>query len=310
MMSRRVWMQTQKKSIKAGSRVTNVGIYIVLTLLCFVFVFPLWQAFVCSVSSPSAVASQNGVLLLPQGFQFDAYRMVFKNKHFWSGLRNSVFYVLMGTMLQYLVTVLAAYALSIRGLRFKKAIAVYFIITMFFSGGMIPLYLLVHKLKLANSVWALILPTAVNIWGIIIMKTQFSSIPQELRDAAEIDGAGDTRILFKIYLPVSRAVSAVLILFTAVNYWNMWFEPLLYMTERASYPLQSILREILIENSPIMQAGSASSQAAIAHGADRAAVGRLVKYACIMISSVPVLVAYPFLQKYFTKGVMLGSLDD
>lgn len=300
--------QIKKNRIKNGSVLSDVVIYFFLALLALACIYPLYQVIVCSISDPALVAKSNSLLLWPKGIHIEAYRVVFGNKNIHSGFRNTLLYMVLGTSLQYIVTVLTAYPLSIRGLKFKKILMVYFTITMYFGGGLIPYFLLINQLGLMNSIWVLIIPKAVNVWNIIIMRTQFSTLPDSLREAAIIDGAGDVRLLFSVLLPLSGAVSAVLILFTAVSYWNMWFDPMVYLTKRAMYPLQSVLREILIDNATVSRAGSAGTNAKIIHAANKAAVNTLIKYANIIVCTVPVLVVYPFAQKYFVKGVMIGSL--
>lgn len=302
-------VQTKKENkIRNGSLVADIIIYTFMAVLSLVFLYPLYQVVVNSISDPGVVATKNGLLLLPKGVHFEAYRVVFANKNIWIGFKNTVLYMVLGTSFQYLITVLTAYPLSIKGLSFKKPILIYFTITMYFGGGIIPYFILINNLGLMNSMWVLIIPAGVNVYNMIIMRTQFVNLPEELKEAAYIDGAGDGTILFRILLPLSGAVTAVLLLFTAVGYWNMWFEPMIYLTKREMYPLQSILREILIDNAAIGQAGRAGVQTKLNKNIDQAAVNALIKYANIIVCTVPILVVYPFAQKYFVKGVMVGSL--
>lgn len=301
-------MKKQNNHIRTGSTLADVIIYTLLACLSVIFLYPLYQVIVCSISDPGVVAAKNSLMLLPEGIQFEAYQVVFNNKNIWTGFKNTLIYLTLGTGLQYLVTLITAYPLSIRDLAGKKFIMLYFSITMYFGGGIIPYFLLINQLGLMNSMWVLIIPQAVNVYNIIIMRTQFINLPYELREAATIDGAGDMSVLFRVLLPLSGAVSAVLILFTAVGYWNMWFDPMIYLTKRSMYPIQSILREILIDNASIASAGRGGAQVKITHNADKAAVNALIKYANIVVCTVPVLCVYPFAQKYFVKGVMVGSL--
>ena len=189
----------------------------------------------------------------------------------------------------------------------KKPIMIYFSITMYFSGGLIPTFLLINQLGLMNTCWAILLPGACSVWDIIIMRTQFVSVPDGLKEAATIDGASDFTILFRVLLPLSGAVIAVLVLFSAVGYWNMWYEPMIYLTKRSQYPIQSVLREILIDSNAQMMAGAGKVQIKMDTSKNKA-VQTLVKYANIVVCTVPILVVYPFAQKYFVKGVMVGSL--
>lgn len=294
-----------KKS--AMERITDVIIYTILTILALLCLYPLYQVLVVSFSDPAIVMATNGFLFWPKGFHLDAYKIVFSNQNIWIGFQNTLFYILAGTSLQYALTALAAYPLSKNGLMLKRPLMIYMTITMYFSGGMIPFFLLINQLGLMNSRWAMIIPSAVNVWNIIVMRTQFNSIPDGLKDAATIDGANDITMLIRILLPLSGAVSAVLLLFSAVSYWNMWYEPMIFLTDRGKYPIQSVLREILIDNSSQMMAGKAGAQVKFDHTTN-AAAQTLVKYANIIVCTVPILVVYPFAQKFFVKGVMIGSL--
>ena len=300
-----------RNRVRDGSVAATVTIYVFLGLLSIVFIYPLYQVFVCSISSPATVMARNSLMLLPQGIQWGAYEVVFQNKNIWTGFRNTLLYLLLGTALQYLITLITAYPLSVKNLTGRKFIMVYMTITMYFGGGLIPVYLLMSQLKLINSMWVLIIPAGANVWNIIIMRTQFTNIPDELKEAAIIDGAGDATLLFRILFPLSGAVSAVLILFTSVHYWNMWFEPMIYLTKRSMYPIQSVLREILIDNNTTMASAGANRNAQaklLRESVDQAAVYHLIKYANIIVTTVPILCVYPFAQKYFVKGVMIGSL--
>lgn len=309
MAKKEIIVQTKKQNkIRNGSLVADVIIYAFMGVLAFLFLYPLYQVLVNSISDPGVVATKNGLLLWPQGVHFDAYRVVFANKNIWIGFKNTLVYMALGTVCQFIVTVITAYPLSIKNLTFKKPILIYFTISMYFGGGIIPYFILINNLGLMNSMWVLIIPQALNVYNMIIMRTQFVNLPEELKEAAYIDGAGDGTILFRILLPLSTAVSAVLILFTAVHYWNMWFDPMIYLTKREMYPIQSILREILIDNAAIGQAGRAGVQTKLNRNTDQAAVNALIKYATIMVTTVPILCVYPFAQKHFVKGVMVGSL--
>ncbi len=285
----------------------NYTFLILLSILCF---FPFYQVVVVSISDPAVVMKKNAMLIIPEGIQFDAYRMVFANTNIISGFKNTIFYIVVGTCLGLFTTITSAYILSKQNVMFKRPIMFYFAFTNYFSGGLIPTYLLVSKMHLVNTPWAILLPGMVAVWDIIIMRTQFVNIPNELKEAAMIDGASDVTILTRILLPLSGAVLAVFLLFFAVGYWNMWFEPMIYLTKRSQYPIQSVLREILIDNdSQMMAAGSGN--AAVQHKLDfktNSAAKILLKYANIVVCTAPILAIYPFVQKYFVKGVILGSL--
>lgn len=291
----------------SGDIVMDVVIYILLTLLALICLYPLYQVVVDSFSDPNIVMKKNGLLFKIEGFQVDAYKMVFSNKNIATGFKNSLFYIVVGTGLQFLTTVTAAYVLSKKDAMLKKPIMIFFAITMYFGGGLIPSFLLVNKMGLMDTCWAILLPGACNVWNIIIMRTQFVNIPDGLKEVATIDGASDVTILFRILIPLSGAVIAVLVLFSAVGYWNMWYEPMIYLTKRSQYPIQSVLREILIDSNAQMMAGAGKTQIKLSNTKDPA-IQTLVKYANIIVCTIPILVVYPFAQKYFVKGVMVGSL--
>lgn len=288
--------------------VGDIFIYGILIILSILFIFPLYQVLISSISDPRIVIQKRGILWFPTDVQIEAYKIVFANRNIKIGFYNTIIYMILGTAFQYLITILSAYTLSKENLKLKKGIVIYFIITMYFGGGLIPYYLLLNNIGLINNRLALIIPYGVNVWNIIIMKTHFQSIPKSLKEAAYIDGANDFWILFRVMVPLSGAVSAVLILYCAVSYWNMWFEPMIFINERSKYPLQSMLREILIDDQQVM-AGAGRTK--IRPGISQTHFFKTqVKYANIIISTVPILVLYPFLQKYFVKGVMLGSLKE
>lgn len=295
----------QKRS--SGDIALDTIIYICLIILAIICLYPLYQVAVVSISDPNIVMKKNGFLLIPQGVQFDAYKIVFANKNILTGFLNTIFYIVVGTALQFLTTVMTAYVLAKKNVMLKKIIMVYFTITMYFGGGMIPFFLLINRMNLMNTPWAILLPSACSVWNIIIMRTQFLNIPDGLKEVAMIDGASDFTILFRILVPLSGSVIAVLVLFSAVGYWNMWYEPMLFLTKRSQYPIQSVLREILIDGNAQMMAGAGKIQTRFTVHTNAAAM-TLVKYANIIVCTVPILIIYPFLQKYFVKGVMVGSL--
>ena len=301
----------KQNRIRNGSLVWDIIIYTLMIVLSFIFIFPLYEVAVCSISSPSAVASSNAMLFWPVEPHLDAYAVVFANRNIWNGFMNTILYMVIGTVLVLFITLISAYTMSIRDFVGKKALTIFFMIPMYFSGGLIPYFLLISSLGMMDTIWVLVIPGAFSAWDMIIMRTQFNNIPAELREAATIDGAKDFSILFRVFLPLSTAVIAVLALYSVVGYWNMWFEPMLYLTKRSRYPIQSILREILIDDASVATAGSknAMMQSRVMHDkADSQAVKMLIKYANIMVTTVPILCVYPFVQKYFVKGVMLGSL--
>jgi putative aldouronate transport system permease protein len=254
-----------------------------------------------SFSDPGEIAIHRGILWAPKGFQIDAYKLVLKNPDILSGYKNTIFYVVVGTALNVLITSMLAYTLSRKGLLLNNAIMFMIVVTMFFSGGMIPGYILMTNLGLMGSRWAIILPGLVNTMNLIIMRTSFMGIPESLEEAARIDGANDMVILFKVVLPLSLPVISVMVLFYGVGHWNSWFGAMLYLRDRGLYPLQLILREILIFSSTDDMMVSLGTR----RGQD---MSEIIKYATIMVATVPILAIYPFMQKYFVKGVMVGAI--
>ncbi len=279
--------------------VINTGLMLGLIV---VTLYPLLYVAFASVSDPATLMTTRGLLLGPVGFTLEAYARVFDNPMISIGYRNTLFYVIGGTALNLLMTMLGAYALSRRNLMFRRPLTLLIVFTMFFSGGLIPTFLLVGRtLNLMDTPWALILPGAIQTINLIIMRTAFEGIPYELEEAARVDGANDFIILFRIIVPLSTPVIAVMILFYAVGHWNAFFSAMVYLRTRDLYPLQLILREILISNSTEAMTTGVSS-------GDVMPIGETIKYATIIVATVPILLIYPFLQRYFVKGVMIGAI--
>ena len=289
-----------------GDKVFNIVNLILVTLCVLLVLYPLYFILIASFSNPNLVAAGE-VWFYPREMTLDAYRTVFKNKDIVIGYLNTIFYAVFGTLFSLAMTLTSAYALSKRHFIGRNIIMFFFAFTMYFGGGLIPSFLLVNKMGLMDTCWAILLPGACNVWNIIIMRTQFVNIPDGLKEVATIDGASDVTILFRILIPLSGAVIAVLVLFSAVGYWNMWYEPMIYLTKRSQYPIQSVLREILIDSNAQMMAGAGKTQIKLSNTKDPA-IQTLVKYANIVVCTIPILVVYPFAQKYFVKGVMVGSL--
>jgi putative aldouronate transport system permease protein len=263
--------------------------------------YPLIHVTAASFSDPIKFMTHRGPLLKSLGFTLDAYKLVFDNPNISTGYRITLFVVPVGTAVNMLLTLLGAYFLSRRGSLWVKPVMMLVTFTMFFSGGMIPLYLVVRQVGLYDNIWALILPSAISTYNMIIMRTSLMGIPAELEESARIDGAQDFTILFRILVPVVMPTIAVLILFYGVGHWNSWFSAMLYLRRHELYPLQLILREILIQNNTDSMLMDIATDR-------RQFVTLIVKYAVIVISTFPILCLYPFLQRYFVKGVMVGSL--
>lgn len=286
-----------------GERIFSVMNYIILgavILLCF---YPVWYVAVASVSDSSLLTQHTGLLFKPLGFNLDAYVKVFKNPMIVKGYCNTLFILIVGVILDILMTSLGAYFLSRKNVMFKKPVMMFVLFTMFFSGGMIPFYLTVDALGMTGNWLAVIIPYAVNPMNLIIMRTSFLSVPASLEESASLDGASAMVILMRIVLPLSMPVVAVMILFYGVGHWNSWFSAMMFSLPREELPLQMILREILIMNSTEGMMTGIST-------ADKAPLTETVKYATIMVATVPILFVYPFLQRYFVKGVMIGAVKE
>ncbi|MET3545937.1 putative aldouronate transport system permease protein [Paenibacillus favisporus] len=286
-----------------GDRIFNVINYVVLILVTLVVLYPLVFVLSASFSDPQTVL-RGEMLLWPKGINLNSYEKIFQNKDIISGFTNTLIYTTMGTAINLVMTILAAYPLSRRDFVGRNGIMALLVFTMFFSGGLIPTYLLIKNLGMLNTLWVMIIPNAVSIWNIIIMRTFFQqSIPHELQEAATIDGCSNIQILTRIILPLSMPIIAVTILFYAVGHWNAFFNALLYLTDKDKFPLQLVLREILIQgqtNDMVkMSTESAIKQQREVEG---------IKYAVLVVANIPVLVLYPFLQRYFVKGVMIGAI--
>lgn len=276
--------------------------YILLGLFVVAIVVPMLYIIVASFMDP--------VMLQNKGITFDfskwtttAYERVISNPQIWIGFKNAVIYSVVFTVVSVFITLLAAYPMSRSDFKGKKIFNTIFIITMFFGGGLIPTYLLISDLGLLNSMWAVILPGAFSVWNMIIARTYYQGIPTELREAADVDGANEMVYFFKILLPVCTPVIAVLALWQFVGMWNSYFDAMIYLNDSAKQPLQLVLRSILIQNQP--ESGMISDMQSTAA---RAQLAELLKYATIIISSLPLLVMYPFFQKYFDAGIMAGSI--
>ena len=286
-----------------GERAFQVFNYAFLMLIMLVCLYPVWYVAVASFSNSNALTQHSGLLFRPIGFSIDAYKKVFQNPMIGKGYLNTLFILIIGVFLDLVMTSLGAYFLSRKRVMFKKPIMLFIVFTMFFSGGMIPFYINLKELHLTNTLWGLIIPFMITTSNLIILRTSFESIPESLIEAAQIDGAGHIRILTTIVLPLSKAMLAVMVLYYGVSIWNSWFWASAILRHREMYPLQIILREILLSN-------DTSSMTAGASATDTEAIGMTIKYATIMVATVPILCVYPFLQKYFTKGTMVGAVKE
>ncbi|MBB3111339.1 putative aldouronate transport system permease protein [Paenibacillus phyllosphaerae] len=282
-------------------RLFNAAVYAVAALIIAIVLYPLLFVVSASISDPAKVLSGE-VWLLPKGVTLEAYTSILHNDKIWIGYRNTIIYAVVGTAINMVMTILAAYPLSRPDLPGRNVIMIFITLTLFFSGGLIPTYLLVKDLGMVDTMWALIVPGAISTYNLIVMRTYFqSSIPWELQEAARIDGCSNLRLLLNIILPLSKPILAVMVLFYAVGHWNSFFSALIYIRDEARYPLQLVLREILM----ISQSDAVDGNVGLE---DKILLAESIKYAVIIVSSLPVWIMYPFVQRHFVKGVMIGSI--
>lgn len=281
---------------------------VMIVLFVLIVLYPLIYIVSASVSDPYYVNSGQ-MWLFPKGFTLEGYRRIFQSKELLIGYRNTIVYTLLGTFINLAVTLPAAYALSRTDLAGRNIIMGLFVFTMFFDGGLIPVYMLVRDLGMINTIWSMVLPAAASTWNIIVTMTFFRmNIPQSLEEAAEIDGASHIRIFFQLILPLSAPIIAVMALFYGVGHWNQYFGALIYLQDRALWPLQLFLREILIQQK--MMTELMQQRGVVEALQEHARIADIIKYAVMIVSSAPLLIVYPFLQRFFVKGIMIGSIKE
>lgn len=296
-----------KIKISTGEKVFNVFNILFMIAMMFIMFYPMWHVVCASFSNPRLLAAHEGVLFIPKGWSLIAYDLMMENPMILKGYGNTFFVLFFGLLVNMIMTCLAAYVLSRRNVMLNKPITLMIVFTMYFSGGLIPTYLNIMQLGLLDSLWSLIIPGAISTYNMIVLRTGFASVPESLEESAKIDGASSLRILWQIIIPLSKATIAVICLYYAVSHWNSWFNAMLYLSEREKFPLQLILREILINNDTSSMVGEAN-MAGQGGAGEASFVSETVKYAVIIVSTVPILCVYPFIQKYFTKGVMVGAV--
>ncbi len=290
------------RSQSQSDRIMDTCVILISVIILAIVLIPLIFVVAASFSDPDLVL-KGKVLLWPKGFTLNAYQMVFENEDIWRGYRNTVFYTLVGTAINILMTVMAAYPLSRKEMKGRRFFTLLVLFTMYFNGGLIPTYLLVRDLGMYNSVWAILIPSAISTYNLIVAKSFFEqSIPTELYEAAKLDGCGSLRTMFAIVLPLSKAILAVLVLYYGVTRWNAYFDALVYLRNEELHPLQIVLRNILLL-SQTEQMGSNS----VGMG-EKIKTIEAIKYAVIVVSSVPILLLYPLAQRYFVNGVMIGAV--
>ncbi len=293
-----------KNKIKKSKedKIFDFIIYSVATLLILITLYPMYFIVIASISNPTDVSSGN-IILWPKGINFRGYEQLLNYKQLWVGYKNTIIYAVLGTCMNLIANISASYALSRKNLVGKKLITFFYLVPMFFGGGLIPTYLIIKNCNMLDTRWVMILPFSVITYYIIVGRTFFANnIPDDLWEAAQIDGCGNMTFFFKIVLPLSKAVIAVIALWSAVGHWNSYFNALIYLRSDALQPLQIVIRNILISNQTMstMMTGTAATEARQA--------AELIKYGVIVVSSAPIMCMYPFVQKYFNQGVMIGAV--
>lgn len=291
---------------KAGDYIFDTLNYVVLTTLAFCCIYPLWHVLCGSFSNPIELSKHTGMILWPLGFSTEGYKNVFANPNIGLGFLNTFFYVGFGTVVRMALTMIGAYVLSEKRFMLRKPLTLLIVFTMYFSGGIIPDYLLVNSLHLTNTRWALIIPLAITTWNMVILKTAFQGVPESLVESARLDGASELRTLVQIIIPVTKASIAVIAMYYVVNEWNAWFKAAIYLPARKDlHPLQLVLRDLLITDT-----GNQGSMVAEGSGlsAETLLLQDVLRYAAIVVSTLPIIAIYPFTQKYFVKGIMMGSI--
>lgn len=301
-------MNDKSNKIKtSGARIAfNVFNYVFLTAFAVVCLLPVLHVLAASFSDPNWLNTKSGLILWPNGFNVEGYKLVFANSQLLKGFVNTFFYVVAATVIGMLITVVGAYVLSRKDLLWGNVVMMLISFTMLFSGGIVPSYIVVQKLNMLDTCWAVILPSCVSAFNLIIMRTAFASVPPSLEESARLDGAGDLVVIFQVLLPLVKATVATIALYYIIAHWNSWFQASMYLQDRDLYPLQLVLREILIINDTT--SASASSVSAVDAAANMDVYKQLVKYCTIIVSSAPIIVVYPFVMKYFKSGVMVGSI--
>ena len=295
-------MKSSRKKLGTSDRIILFGGYVLLGIFAVLVFIPLAYVVIASFMDPTVLNNQ-GISFQIKDWTVDAYGRVLKNNMIWRGFFNSFFYSTAFTAISVFITLLAAYPMSKKDLVGRKFFNTIFLITMFFGGGLIPTFILINQLHIVNTIWAILIPGSFNVWNMILARTYYQSIPGELREASQLDGASEVEHFFRIMMPVCKPIIAVLVLWTFVGMWNSYFDALIYLNDADLQPLQLVLRSILVQNTP--QPGMIAD---IQSTAEMAKVAELLKYATIVVSSLPLLIMYPFFQKYFDQGVMVGSV--
>ena len=290
----------KKKKVSPGDRIFGIVVTLVVLAMCIMVLYPIYYMFIVSISDGNAVL-RGDITVLPQGINFGAYKAVLTNEYVPRAYLNTILYTVIGTFIAVAMTALCAYPLSRKEFYGRGLFTGIVVFTMFFDAGIISNYMVVRSTGIMNTMWAIVLPGSINVWYMIIMRTFFADIPEELFESAKLDGANDLTIFAKMVLPLSKAVLATMVLFYAVGFWNQWLQPLIYLDDRKKFPMQLILRNIVL-------GADAALSKSMSAATDMATMGLNIKYAVIFVTILPILVIYPFVQKYFVKGVMVGSV--
>ena len=292
----------KKKKVSPGDRIFGIVVTLVVLAMCIMVLYPIYYMFIVSISDGNAVL-RGDITVLPQGINFGAYKAVLTNEYVPRAYLNTILYTVIGTFIAVAMTALCAYPLSRKEFYGRGLFTGIVVFTMFFDAGIISNYMVVRSTGIMNTMWAIVLPGSINVWYMIIMRTFFADIPEELFESAKLDGANDLTIFAKMVLPLSKAVLATMVLFYAVGFFNQWLQPLIYLDDRKKFPMQLILRNIVL-------GADAALSKSMSAATDMATMGLNIKYAVIFVTILPILVIYPFVQKYFVKGVMVGSVKD
>lgn len=291
-----------KVKVSREDKVFNIITVVVLIVMMLIALYPMYFSLIASFSSPRAIY-QGRVTILPADVTLEGYKKIFADQSIWTGYINAIVYTLVGTSLNVLFTIPLAYALSRKEFPLGGVYMKIFVFTMYFYGGIIPLYFVVKELEMLDTMWAVILPTMISTYNLIIARSYFmNNIPEELKEAAFLDGCGYIGFFFRIALPLSKSIIAVMVLFYAAKQWNSYFEAMIYLNTESKFPLQLVLRTILIDSQNSIAASDASTVA------EKQQLVDLLKYGCVVVSSIPMLIFYPFVQKHFVKGVMVGAV--
>ncbi|OPA80260.1 protein LplC [Paenibacillus selenitireducens] len=292
--------------IRQGSILIDIAFLLIALIICFITLYPFYFVIIMSISSPQEVAAMN-VFWFPKGFFLGSYELIIRDTKMWWAYSNTLIYVSAGAFLNCLMAILGAYPLTVRSLMGRKWVVAFILIPMYFAGGLIPSYLLVNQLGLYNTMFAVIIPGMVSIWNIILVRTFFTTIPEGLKESAFIDGASHWQLLFKVILPISKPIIAVIAIYSIVAIWNSWFDALVYLPNEKLHPLQMYLYRVVVQQSVDLKTLSLQDTR---NAVENMLSNIQLKYAIIVFTTLPVIFTYPFFQKYFIKGALLGSLKE